>query len=40
MEEDRKRREQESRLPLGVYEPQTGIVLCELLQFLVVNKQR
>ena len=29
MEEDRRRREQESRLPLGVYEPQTGVVLCK-----------
>nr|VWP02400.1 Multicopper oxidase [Ganoderma boninense] len=27
MEEDRRKRDQESRLPLGVYEPQTGIVL-------------
>lgn len=29
LESERKRREQESQLPVGVYEPQTGIVLCK-----------
>ncbi len=29
LESERKRRAQESQLPVGVYEPQTGIVLCE-----------
>ncbi len=29
MDRERKKREQESQLPVGVYEPQTGIVLCE-----------
>ena len=32
LESERKRRVQESHLPVGVYEPQTGIVLCEYHQ--------
>ena len=29
LEEERRRQERERQLPMGVYEPQTGIVLCE-----------
>ena len=35
MERERKRRLQESQLPVGVYEPQTGIVLCECSMWIM-----